>query len=703
MDETVRSLEALIALGRDVLDAPHAARAEVAGAVGRHLEDQVDAALRAIPIAALKGALPKGTRMGELERSAFRTVADLARTTPSALAAVPGIGPQSAAAIHREAVAQHDRVRGETRLRLDADRKPPADTEILRALLTLRAAEPAIAPVRDPLARLHERLDPLRADAARAGRRLSMLFSGKAKRERARSALAQIREIAADPDVLTLQAQLLVLRQSPPQFPTPWADYERDAAAINALLSEFTEVGESTDSAYGFITAELVEDAAKITLDRTHLRSFLRGYQAFGAQYLLTRGKAILGDEMGLGKTVQALAVAAHLTAKGSGHTLVVCPASVISNWVNETRKHTDLRPWQLHGPERDALLAEWGREGGIAITTFDTLKALRIPVDPDLLVVDEAHFVKNPATQRAQAVRAVLARSGRAVLMSGTPMENRVEEFKNLVGYVQPAVAGKIHVRDGLGGARAFRKVVAPAYLRRNQEDVLTELPELIEVEDWVLLTGPDKAAYRSAVLDGNFMAMRQAAYASAGSAKLERIVEIVEEARSGDAKVLAFSFFRRVLDTISGALPGTVYGPITGATSVAERQRLVDSFAAHPGPATLLAQIEAGGVGLNIQAASVVILAEPQWKPSTESQAIARAHRMGQVRTVQVHRLLAKDSVDELMRATLARKSGLFDEYARRSHTKESDAAAVAAGWDGGVSPTEQDFVQAERERLG
>ncbi|WP_148302235.1 DEAD/DEAH box helicase [Tomitella biformata] len=703
MDETVRSLEALIALGQHVLDAPHAARAEVAGAVARHIEAKVDAAMRAIPVSALRGALPKGTRMGELERSAFRTAADLARATPAMIAAVPGIGPQSALAIHQEAAAQHDRLRGETRLRLDADRKPGEDTEILRGLLTLRALESAVLPVREPLARLHLRADPLRADAARAGRRLSMLFSGKAKRERAKAAVARVHAIMADQDVHALQAQLLAVLEGPPQFPAPWAEYEHDAAAINALLSQFTEVGDEAQSAHGFITAELVEDAAKITLDRTHLRSFLRGYQAFGAQYLLTRGKAILGDEMGLGKTVQALAVAAHLTAKGSGHTLVVCPASVISNWVNETGKHTDLRPWQIHGPERDALLAEWGRRGGVAITTFDTLKALRVPVDPDLLVVDEAHFVKNPATQRAQAVRAVLARSGRAVLMSGTPMENRVEEFKNLVGYVQPSIASRIHVRDGLGGARAFRKVVAPAYLRRNQEDVLTELPDLIEVEDWVLFAGADKAAYRSAVRDGNFMAMRQAAYASAGSAKLERIVEIVAEARAGDAKVLAFSYFRGVLESIRGTLPGTVYGPITGATPVAERQRLVDAFAAHPGPASLLAQIEAGGVGLNIQAASVVILAEPQWKPSTESQAIARAHRMGQVRTVQVHRVLAKDSVDELMRETLARKSGLFDEYARRSHAKESDAAATATGWDGGAGPTEQDYVRAERERLG
>ncbi|WP_051055578.1 C-terminal helicase domain-containing protein [Rhodococcus opacus] len=246
----------------------------------------------------------------------------------------------------------------------------------------------------------------------------------------------------------------------------------------------------------------------------------------------------------------------------------------------------------------------------------------------------------------------------------------------------------------------------MAPAYLRRNQVDVLDELPELIEVEDWVLFGDQDSGAYRQAVAGGNFMAMRQAAYSPAtraGSAKLNRLVEIVEEAEDGGAKVLVFSYFRGVLDTIRGALPGKVFGPLTGSTGTANRQRIIDEFTAHSGSAVLLAQIEAGGVGLNIQAASVVILAEPQWKPSTEAQAIARAHRMGQIRTVQVHRLLAKGSVDELMRSVLAKKSDLFDEYARRSEAKESDVAAIDAAWDGGVAPTEQDFVRAEQRRLG
>ncbi len=113
------------------------------------------------------------------------------------------------------------------------------------------------------------------------------------------------------------------------------------------------------------------------------------------------------------------------------------------------------------------------------------------------------------------------------------------------------------------------------------------------------------------------------------------------------------------------------------------------------------LVSQIEAGGVGLNIQAASVVILTEQQWKPNTEVQAIARAHRMGQVRTVQVHRLLAKDTVDEHMRRVLERKSELFDEYARKSQAKDTDRASTDDGWDRGVGPMESSIVEMEKQR--
>jgi SNF2 family DNA or RNA helicase len=255
----------------------------------------------------------------------------------------------------------------------------------------------------------------------------------------------------------------------------------------------------------------------------------------------------------------------------------------------------------------------------------------------------------------------------------------------------------------------RARSGAVAPVYLRRNQEDVLTELPEKIEVEDWVRLSAGDEQAYADAVGARSIMQMRQAAYVSPESAKLERLREICEEAAEDGFKVVVFSFFLGVLDVVGRALGPHVVGTVNGSVPPAVRQQLVDDFTRRPGHAVLLGQIEAGGVGINMQAASVVIITEPQWKPSTEHQAVARAHRMGQVRTVQVHRLLAKDSVDERMREIQENKTLLFDEFARKSDAKDADRRATEtaehrpAVLDDDAVPLERRVILAEQYRLG
>jgi SNF2 family DNA or RNA helicase len=259
--------------------------------------------------------------------------------------------------------------------------------------------------------------------------------------------------------------------------------------------------------------------------------------------------------------------------------------------------------------------------------------------------------------------------------------------------------------------GAGHFRAAVAPVYLRRNQDDVLQELPPRVETEEWVELTASDLRAYRDAVAEGNFMAMRRAAYVPgtpAASAKLGRLVEIVGEASANGRKVVVFSYFRDVLNTVAAVLGNVALGPLTGSTPPIQRQAMVDDFGNRRGPAVLVSQIQAGGVGLNIQAASVVILTEPQWKPTIEDQAIARCHRMGQVRSVDVHRLLAEDTVDQRMLEILATKAVLFDEYVRRSELKDHSPDAVdisdlkAAGEVGTQVEAERRIIELERKRL-
>jgi SNF2 family DNA or RNA helicase len=277
--------------------------------------------------------------------------------------------------------------------------------------------------------------------------------------------------------------------------------------------------------------------------------------------------------------------------------------------------------------------------------------------------------------------------------------MENRVEEFRSLVRYLRPELLPQIHNSSAAAGPHAFRRSVAPAYLRRNQQDVLTELPALLQVDEWEELSAADQEAYRKAVEAGNFMAMRRAAYADPEkSAKLQRLRELVSEASENGLKVVVFSYFKDVLGAAQQALGKAVFGPVAGAVPAARRQRLVDDFTAAPGHAVLLCQIEAGGIGLNLQAASVVILCEPQVKPTMEHQAVARAHRMGQVRPVQVHRLLATDGVDQRLLRILRNKDRLFDAYARRSDMAEATPDAI----DISDTTLARRIVEEEQRRL-
>lgn len=437
------------------------------------------------------------------------------------------------------------------------------------------------------------------------------------------------------------------------------------------------------------------------------LRVTLRPYQAFGARYMLCQARTVLGDEMGLGKTVQALAAMQHLVhAEGASRFMVIAPASLLQNWCREAARFTDLTPVLLRGTpqERRNALKAWKADGGLAVTSYATMANLALrSIGLDFLVLDEAHYVKNPGAKRSKAARVLVTEARRVALLSGTPMENRPAEFIELISMLDPALARGLRRFDtgvqqlGIGNQQ-FRNTVAPVYLRRNQEDVLHELPERLEMEEWVELGVADAVAYRAAACTGQLMTMRWAVTVGAGgeAAKVARLRELLDEHREDGRKVLVFSFFRRVLDVLHTVVPGGMR--IDGSVSPDRRQKIIDDFTAAPDPRVLLAQIQAGGVGLNLQAASAVILMEPQWKPAVEEQAIARAHRMGQSRRVLVHRILARDTVDERLLEIMARKSAAFDDYARQSAVKTASSAATQTE----VS-IKRDVLQAELARLG
>lgn len=626
-------------------------RMEVAAQIRTGTDDVVSRALQSAPIDSMRPYLAPGARIGGLANSQFRTVAEIHTVPARILTQVPGVDIATAQAVQAAAQAQADHFRSRVHPRLDPER----DTALLTNLLALARVDAPVKQLRRQLPRVR-----IRGTGPRHTREP---------------------QVAAEPDPAADKVIELIdrIEEARSAESDVWATYRSDPAPIDRLLNEFASGTTDVDAEHGFVGADVAAEAEQTNLDRSLLRTQLRGYQLFGAQYALTRQRVLLCDELGLGKTVQALAVAAHLAAADKQrHILVVCPANLSIHWAEEATKHTALTPIEIRGSQREARLAEWKVNGGLAIVTFTTLQRVKLPERPNLVIVDEAHLLRDPKSDRARAVRNVLTSEDRVLFLSGVPMHNRIDGFRNLVDFLQPDVAGKVAPNAGSRGSIAFRRAVDRVYLRRDYRDVVDELPLRVSTDEWVRFTGTDRERYRRAVGSGNFTAIRQGAWPSGSpepAAKLDRLIELTAEAHINGAKVVVFSQFAPVLAVIRKALSGSIFGPLD--ETVPDRQALVDEFATHPGPATLLAHIDAGPLDLHrLSGALVVIVAEPHWRPRTERQVIGRTQRISELHTVRVYRLLARGSIDEPLRRLSADK----------------DAAP----------PHQDELVRAEQERL-
>ncbi|WP_225723581.1 MULTISPECIES: DEAD/DEAH box helicase [Corynebacterium] len=474
-----------------------------------------------------------------------------------------------------------------------------------------------------------------------------------------------------------------------------------DAWNLYAIrAAEFHSFGDSETETD--VPHDIAERIADITLNGT-LHASLRGYQAFGAKYALAQKRVLIGDEMGLGKTMQALAVITHLASSGKTKALVVCPPSLRINWAREIAKFTDLSPMILHGPDKESTYEAWKLKGGVAIAGFPEVRRnadLTGPVEGggagvDVLVVDEAHRAKNTASLQSQGVKALANKVEHCVFMTGTPLENRVGEFETLLSYLHPDIVDDLE--KARGKPHSFKQAIAHVYLRRNQKDVLDELPPVTEIEEWIEAKSAERQRYNNAVHRGHFMDMRKA-FAGRESAKMERVSELLDDGAEA-GKTIIFTYFRSVLDELMELLGDRAFGPIAGGVSHEERQKAVDDFTAAETGAVLVAQITAASEGLNIQAANRIILFEPQLNPAVEAQAIARAHRMGQINTVEVHRLLTPDSVEERLMMMLENKRELFDHFARESVAADSNPEAL----DVSEAKLIEEVIAAERARIG
>ena len=663
-------------------------------------EREADEKLKNMPIDTIS-SIEKGLPVNQLINAGYQTVYDVSRFTVNQFLSVKGIGDKSAHPLKSSVEKIKQSVHLGTAGRINPDDLTRLDYDALEAIYLKHHIsienEHILKDIQNFRADFQKDFDSVKEQ----GNFIVSLFQSKEKKDKIQQSIQSLNDRNVTGRFKDIEDAYLKVINFKVDEQTLEADFIANNIKYYSEIESLT--GQTNKKDAEDIPSELVEAVNAVELNTEGLDLTLRHYQAFGAKYMLYSKRVLLGDEMGLGKTVQALAVLNHLNHDGKQAFIVVCPLSVVANWKRETEKFTKLNALIYHGKDRDQVFKQWQEEKGILITTFSHTRNIdKDAVDHlDALIVDEAHYIKNPEAKRSISVYELAEKAEYVSFMSGTPMENRLEEMKQLISVLQENIADKISNELHLLEPKKFKREVAAVYLRRNRADVLGELPELEIIEQWSDFGQEEQVLYNQAVENGKVMTMRRAAWQGGSpdkSPKLDALREICEAARENGHKVLVFSFFRDVIETIQEHLTGQTFPAITGDVPNSDRQKIVDDFtSAEPG-AVMVSQITAGGVGLNIQAANIIVLCEPQWKPSTEEQAISRAYRMGQSRNVMVYRLLTQDSIDGSMLEVLAEKSQLFNDYAR-----ESEVANIAQETEEiSEASLTQKVLEMEKERL-
>ncbi|MHB0783018.1 DEAD/DEAH box helicase [Pseudomonas putida] len=435
-------------------------------------------------------------------------------------------------------------------------------------------------------------------------------------------------------------------------------------------------------------------------------------YQSRGVQWMwdtirLTGG-LILADEMGLGKTLQIIALLLMDPPSAESPALIVCPTSLIANWVRELERFAPGITVMVHrGPSRAGIYRELQRTN-IVVTTYDTMVndiSIISSFEWSWVICDEAQAIKNPDSNRRNAITSIPRR--RTIPMTGTPVENSLLDLWSLADFAIPGILGsrrefEASYPDSLESAQSVGRFTDPIILKRRVADVAGDLPQRIDIDlplELDDLLADHYLDVRRSTLEkypvaGALVATLQLQLVCAHpwlrqndvdltdeessevtrgdkypllTPKMELVVSLLQEAFSNGRKVIVFALFNRVGDLIREALPGFVHaywGAINGSTPPEDRQSIIDDFTSHEGPGCLVLNPKAAGAGLNITAATIVIHYTPVWNPALEAQASARAHRRGQTQPVTIYRLFYKDTVEEVMIDRSLWKSELANE---------------------------------------
>ena len=406
----------------------------------------------------------------------------------------------------------------------------------------------------------------------------------------------------------------------------------------------------------------------------------LRAYQLEGVRFLLQNSSALLADEMGLGKTVQT-AVALSSGRRDYRRVLLIAPTSLCLNWQRELERWApDLAVRRVLGNAKDRAYT-YRLPIQILIASYEQVRRdsqkFHGSVAFDLVIIDEAQRIKNKNSGTNLACR-IIPRD-RSWALTGTPLENHPSDLAAIFRFLKPKV-----LQDGMSRPQ-MHDAMEGHFLRRTKSDVLKELPPILSREIRLELGSGQRRTYEQAWstrheyvhgLEPKEMATNMLALItrlkqicnfddeSGESVKLDVVRSILDELDGAAGKVLIFSQYVKTLERLSDliGIPNDIFH---GGLSVELRERVLRIFRERPGPRALFLSLQSGGVGLNLQEATTVILFDSWWNPATEDQAIQRAHRFGRRVPLEVVRFLVEDSVEEKINEVLREKRILFDEY--------------------------------------
>ena len=655
--------------------------------------DKVEEEIRQIPITDLSKSFTR-LPLQALEVNHIITMYDLLKYNRRQLEALDGIGEETAdklmLALHRSTTA----IKNQIHYRIDLEHLTDRDKEILQEIYFYLHTKENYTKLNAIYQETERGIQEAYDNSGLIRNFFGWIFSSRKKKQTFLKAVEDVKYFNQSSYAEVIKQfydDCVALNQV--RFDVILQDYKDNAIQYYTVIEKLSEI-EVKDDKDEDIDVSLLQQIQSIPLVLESFHTELRHYQEFGTKYILHQKRVLLGDEMGLGKTIQAIAAMNHLHHKGHRYFLVICPAGLLLNWKREIEKLTDMQAYMLHGFGFSDFQS-WKSDGGIAVINYEGLDKIIFDKDfpLDMVVVDEAHFVKNKDAQRTRNTVRMIEQAEYALYMTGTAIENNVDEMCYLIECLNPSIASEVKDMKYLAKADLFRKKIAPVYLRRKRSDVLMELPELTIYDEWCMMNEEEIISYRKAVESENFMAMRRVSWGSLNSTKAERMVELCLQALGEERKVVIFSYFLETLSFVTDLLLGKSLPVISGKLSLEKRQEILRQFD-EPVARVLPIQINVGGIGLNIQTAEIVILCEPQLKPSDEMQAISRVYRMGQINHVFVYRLLSADTIDEVLVKRLHEKQNIFNQFADESEIsdqleqlKEDDI---------------QTLIQSERKKL-